>query len=566
MTFDDLGLSAELLRAITESGYTTPTPIQEKAIPVVLGGRDVMGIAQTGTGKTAGFTLPMIQRLASGRAKARMPRSLILEPTRELAAQVAESFEKYGKYHKLSMALLIGGVSYDEQETKIMRGVDVLIATPGRMLDHFERGKLLLNGVQILVVDEADRMLDMGFIPDIERICKLLPFTRQTLFFSATMPPEITRLADQFLSNPERIEVARPASTASTIEQKIVMLSSTDPKLKREALRQVIRSQDVSNGIIFCNRKVDVDIVYKSLTKHGFQIAALHGDLPQSVRTATLEKFRAGEVQLLVASDVAARGLDIPAVSHVFNYDVPISADDYVHRIGRTGRAGRQGFAFMLAGPKDAKFVTAIESLIHKPIERQDMTSLHVEPDTRQHRSSGTHRGGERGDRRGRGRDRDRRPHKGPHHEHVASMEPVDSALMTVTPIHEEKPVAEAASEPRPQAQERPRHQHQRGPRPHGRERHARSEERPQGERQPADRSQGDQSRGERSHGERGQQQQRHGRGGERRDEQRSRQDRRPRQDEADNAPASFNDHTPAFLLRPVPQHLIRRKKEAEAV
>jgi superfamily II DNA/RNA helicase len=555
MSFDNLGLSAELLRSLTESGYTTPTPIQEKAIPVVLGGRDVMGIAQTGTGKTAGFTLPMIQRLASGRAKARMPRSLILEPTRELAAQVAESFEKYGKYHKLSMALLIGGVSYDEQETKIMRGVDVLIATPGRMIDHFERGKLLLNGVQILVVDEADRMLDMGFIPDIEKICKLLPFTRQTLFFSATMPPEITRLADQFLSNPERIEVSRPASTASTIVQRIVMLSSTDPKLKREALRQVIRSQTVSNGIIFCNRKVDVDIVNKSLTKHGFQIAALHGDLPQSVRTATLDKFRAGEVQLLVASDVAARGLDIPAVSHVFNYDVPITADDYVHRIGRTGRAGREGFAFMLAGPKDSKYVAAIESLIKQPVERQDMTSLHVEPDSRQHRHGGERggerggdRGGERGTRRGgRGRDRDRRPHKGPHHEHVASMEPVDSSLMTVTPFSEAAPAAAVAEDraPRNDRQRQPR-----PPKPQGREPQARNDDRPRG-----DRGQQRQGRG----GE--------GRGGERRDEPaRPKQERRPRQEDADNSPASFNDHTPAFLLRPVPQHLIRRKKEAEAV
>ncbi|NOT40159.1 MAG: DEAD/DEAH box helicase, partial [Alphaproteobacteria bacterium] len=361
MSFESLGLSADLLRAITEAGYTTPTPIQEKAIPTVLAGRDVMGIAQTGTGKTAGFTLPMIQRLASGRAKARMPRSLILEPTRELAAQVAESFEKYGKYHKLSMALLIGGVSYEEQDMKITRGVDVLIATPGRMLDHFERGKLLLNGVQILVIDEADRMLDMGFIPDIERISKMLPFTRQTLFFSATMPPEITRLADQFLSNPERIEASRPATAATTILQKIIGLPANDAKLKREALRRIIRGQTITNAIIFCNRKTDVDIVHKSLSKHGFSVAALHGDLPQPVRTKTLERFRAGEIQLLCASDVAARGLDIPAVSHIFNFDVPIHADDYIHRIGRTGRAGREGHALMLAGPGDFKYVAAIE-------------------------------------------------------------------------------------------------------------------------------------------------------------------------------------------------------------
>ena len=533
MSFDTLGLNAELLRAITESGYTTPTPIQEKAIPVVLSGRDVMGIAQTGTCKTAGFTLPMIQRLSQGRAKARMPRSLILEPTRELAAQVAESFEKYGKYHKLNMALLIGGVSYEEQDIKISRGVDVLIATPGRLLDHFERGKLLMTGVQILVVDEADRMLDMGFIPDIERICKVLPFTRQTLFFSATMPPEITRLADQFLSNPERIEVAKPASTASTIEQKIVMLSSTDAKLKREALRQIIRGQTVSNGIIFCNRKVDVDIVYKSLTKHGFSIAALHGDLPQSVRTATLDKFRAGEVQLLVASDVAARGLDIPAVSHVFNYDVPISADDYVHRIGRTGRAGRQGAAIMMAGPRDTKFVAAIESLINKTIEREDMTALHVEPDTRQHRQSGDRDRGGRG--RGRGRDRERHAHKGPHHEHVASMDPIDNSLATVVPIEAAAEIAAVEpvqAESRPQRQDRPpREPRERGPKPQQKRHEARPGREPR-EPRPA----------------------------------REPRARRPEasDDAAGTSSGSFNDHMPAFLLRPVPQHLIRRKKEPE--
>ena len=552
MSFETLGLNAELLRAITESGYTTPTPIQEQAIPVVLGGKDVMGIAQTGTGKTAGFTLPMIQRLSTGRAKARMPRSLILEPTRELAAQVAESFEKYGKYHKLNMALLIGGVSYEDQDAKITRGVDVLIATPGRLLDHFERGKLLLNGVQILVVDEADRMLDMGFIPDIEKICKLLPFTRQTLFFSATMPPEITRLADQFLSAPVRIEVARPASTASTIEQKIVTLSSTDPKLKREALRRVIRSQTVSNGIIFCNRKVDVDIVWKSLTKHGFSVAALHGDLPQNVRTATLDKFRAGEVQLLVASDVAARGLDIPAVSHVFNFDVPIHADDYVHRIGRTGRAGRQGHAFMLAGPRDAKFVDAIESLTKKTIDRDDMTDLHVEPDTRQRSGRDRDRDRQRGGRdRGRGRHRE----EGPRHDRVAATEPFDPSLAVVTPMAAPAPVeVEAAAEPARAA--RPRNERRRdrgGDRPEGskppREREGRHErearqKRPERHERPA--------RPERD------------RSGPPRDRQGPREGGRREQAGDDGAPASFNDNVPAFLARPVPQHLLRRKKENE--
>jgi superfamily II DNA/RNA helicase len=527
MSFETLGLNAELLRAITESGYTTPTPIQEQAIPVVLGGKDVMGIAQTGTGKTAGFTLPMIQRLSTGRAKARMPRSLILEPTRELAAQVAESFEKYGKYHKLNMALLIGGVSYEDQDAKITRGVDVLIATPGRLLDHFERGKLLLNGVQILVVDEADRMLDMGFIPDIEKICKLLPFTRQTLFFSATMPPEITRLADQFLSAPVRIEVARPASTASTIEQKIVTLSSTDPKLKREALRRVIRSQTVSNGIIFCNRKVDVDIVWKSLTKHGFSVAALHGDLPQNVRTATLDKFRAGEVQLLVASDVAARGLDIPAVSHVFNFDVPIHADDYVHRIGRTGRAGRQGQAFMLAGPRDAKFVEAIESLTKKTIDRDDMTDLQVEPDHRQRSGSGGGRDRDRS-RQDRGRSRGRHREDMPRHDRTASTEPFDSSLAVVTPSATLLP-------PEPEQK-----RSERGPR-------SRNERRGDKDR-PREKTQGTKPARDHSHADR--------------PNPRERNRREHTQD--DGPAASFNENLPAFLARPVPQHLLRRKKESE--
>ncbi|MFN9781004.1 MAG: DEAD/DEAH box helicase [Alphaproteobacteria bacterium] len=543
MSFETLGLNAELLRAITESGYTTPTPIQEQAIPVVLGGKDVMGIAQTGTGKTAGFTLPMIQRLSTGRAKARMPRSLILEPTRELAAQVAESFEKYGKYHKLNMALLIGGVSYEDQDAKITRGVDVLIATPGRLLDHFERGKLLLNGVQILVVDEADRMLDMGFIPDIEKICKLLPFTRQTLFFSATMPPEITRLADQFLSAPVRIEVARPASTASTIEQKIVTLSSTDPKLKREALRRVIRSQTVSNGIIFCNRKVDVDIVWKSLSKHGFSVAALHGDLPQSVRTATLDKFRAGEVQLLVASDVAARGLDIPAVSHVFNFDVPIHPDDYVHRIGRTGRAGRQGHAFMLAGPRDAKFVDAIESLTKKTIGRDDMTDLHVEPDTRQR--GGRDRDQGRGDRQrgGRERDRGRGRHREdrPRHDRVASTEPFDASLAVVTPVGDVAPAApeEAPSPERTERQARPRNERRRD-----------RGERAEGGKPPREREGHERKERDRPAPQR---------------EKQAPRERNRRESGADEGPAaSFSENLPAFLARPVPQHLLRRKKESE--
>jgi superfamily II DNA/RNA helicase len=359
-SFDSLGLSPEILHAVAESGYTTPTPIQAQGIPHVLQRRDVIGIAQTGTGKTASFTLPMIEMLARGRAKARMPRSLILEPTRELAAQVAENFEKYGKYNKLSMALLIGGTSFDDQDRKLDRGVDVLIATPGRLMDHFSRGKLMLSQVNILVIDEADRMLDMGFIPDVEEICKKLPFTRQTLFYSATMPPEIQKLADKFLHNPVRVEVSRPATTATNIKQEIIDVPAND-WAKREALRRLIKEAgDITNAIVFCNRKRDVDIVAKSLSKHGFNASPLHGDLDQSLRTRTLDGFRAGTVQILVASDVAARGLDIPAVSHVFNYDVPFHADDYVHRIGRTGRAGRSGEAYMLATSRDFKQVADI--------------------------------------------------------------------------------------------------------------------------------------------------------------------------------------------------------------
>jgi superfamily II DNA/RNA helicase len=420
--FADLGLSDEVLKAVAQSGYTTPTPIQAKGIPQVLMGRDVIGIAQTGTGKTASFTLPMIEILARGRAKARMPRSLILEPTRELAAQVAESFERYGKYNKLSMALLIGGVSFEDQDRKLDRGVDVLIATPGRLLDHFERGKLMLTGVNVFVIDEADRMLDMGFIPDVERICKLLPFTRQTLFYSATMPPEITRLTQQFLHNPARVEVARPATTAANIVQEIIEVPAND-WAKRETLRRLVRENDVKNAIVFCNRKRDVDVVAKSLQKHGFSAAPLHGDLDQSVRTKTLDQFRNGEVQLLVASDVAARGLDIPAVSHIFNFDAPYHPDDYVHRIGRTGRAGRSGHAFMLMTPRDDKYVDAIERLIGNKLQRRKIEGVEPREDLRP-RNPERDRG--RGGRdRGRGRGR-ARPIKD--HGQRASMEPTKAA------------------------------------------------------------------------------------------------------------------------------------------
>ncbi|MHA3980290.1 DEAD/DEAH box helicase [Halovulum sp. GXIMD14794] len=372
--FTDLELDPRVLKAVTEAGYETPTPIQAQAIPEALTGRDVLGIAQTGTGKTASFTLPMLSLLAKGRARARMPRSLVLAPTRELAAQVAENFETYSKHMKLTMALLIGGTSFKDQDRLIDRGVDVLIATPGRLLDHFERGKLMLTGIEIMVVDEADRMLDMGFIPDIERIFKLTPFTRQTLFFSATMAPEITRITQEFLSNPVRVEVARQATAAETIEQAVCKITPSRrdraDKEKRDALRALIdaEGEKLTNGIIFCNRKRDVDIVAKSLAKHGYDAAPIHGDLDQSIRTRTLESFRDGGLRLLVASDVAARGLDIPSVSHVFNFDIPIHSEDYVHRIGRTGRAGRSGKALSLYVPADEKHLDKVEELLGKKI------------------------------------------------------------------------------------------------------------------------------------------------------------------------------------------------------
>ncbi|MDB5495289.1 MAG: ATP-dependent helicase, box family, partial [Phenylobacterium sp.] len=404
--FSELGLSPATLQAVADAGYHTATPIQADAIPVVLQGRDVLGIAQTGTGKTAAFTLPMIDKLAAGRARARMPRALVIEPTRELADQVSEAFEKYAKGQKLSWALLIGGVSFNDQEAKLDRGVDVLIATPGRLLDHFERGKLLLTGVQMMVVDEADRMLDMGFIPDIERIFKLTPPKRQTLFFSATMPPEITRLTKQFLKDPVRIEAARPATTAETITQNLVRIPTTDPKAKRTALRALIDRADVKNGIVFCNRKSEVDVVAKSLRKHGLDAAPIHGDLDQQTRMRTLAAFRSGELRLLCASDVAARGLDIPDVSHVFNYDVPHHADDYVHRIGRTGRAGKSGQTFMIVTPADSRNLDKILKLTGNTPEEitLDLDWANIKDEPREggrgrERSGGRDRGGGRGER-----------------------------------------------------------------------------------------------------------------------------------------------------------------------
>jgi superfamily II DNA/RNA helicase len=365
ITFADLGLSDEIVKAVTESGYTTPTPIQEKAIPVVLMGRDVLGCAQTGTGKTASFTLPMIDILSSGRAKARMPRSLIIAPTRELAAQVADNFEKYGANSQLTMALLIGGVSFGDQESKLDRGVDVLIATPGRLLDHFERGKVLLNDVKVLVIDEADRMLDMGFIPDVDRIVSLLPTIRQTLFFSATMAPEIKRIADKYLMNPKEISVAPPASTAATVTQHFVRCTSKD---KRDVLVKLIDHENVESALIFCNRKRDIGVLHRFMKKGGYDVVELHGDMSQPARTATLKQFKDGEARLVICSDVAARGLDIKGLSHVFNFDVPSHSEDYVHRIGRTGRAGMKGRAFMLVTKEDSKSLSAITKLIGKPI------------------------------------------------------------------------------------------------------------------------------------------------------------------------------------------------------
>ncbi|HET9459111.1 MAG TPA: DEAD/DEAH box helicase [Sphingomicrobium sp.] len=367
MSFADLGLSEELLRAVEDSGYTEPTPIQRAAIPTVLMGRDLVGIAQTGTGKTAAFVLPMIDILGHGRSRARMPRSLILEPTRELAAQVAENFEKYGKNHKLSMALLIGGVQMGDQVKALEKGVDVLIATPGRLMDLFGRGKIMLNDCNLLVIDEADRMLDMGFIPDIEEICTKLPKKRQTLLFSATMPPPIQKLAAKFLVEPKRVEVARPATANVNIDQRLVLVRSDK---KREALRDILRHEHFKNAIVFCNRKTTVRELYSSLRRSHFSVGQIQGDMDQSDRIAEFDRFKNDEINILVASDVAARGLDVKGVSHVINFDVPWQPDDYIHRIGRTGRAGMKGIAITLATKEDSEAVEGIEKLLGTRIAR----------------------------------------------------------------------------------------------------------------------------------------------------------------------------------------------------
>jgi superfamily II DNA/RNA helicase len=447
MTFADLGLSDELLRAVEESGYNEPTPIQRQAIPSVLMNRDLIGIAQTGTGKTAGFVLPMIDILAQGRSRARMPRSLILEPTRELAAQVAENFEKYGKYHKLSMALLIGGVSMGDQMAALEKGVDVLIATPGRLMDLFGRGKILLTGCSLLVIDEADRMLDMGFIPDIEEICTKLPTTRQTLLFSATMPGPIKRLADKFLSNPKTIEVSRPASSNLLIDQRLMRV---DARKKKDVLRDRLRGNDVRSAIVFCNRKTTVRELATALKRSGLRAGEIHGDMEQADRIRELDRFKAEEINILVASDVAARGLDIKDVSHVFNYDVPWHPDDYIHRIGRTGRAGKTGVAITLATSADAEAIDAIEKLsgtVIRPVEGLGATSNRAEEDAepapREERARPA-----RSEPRGRGRERSTgqarsRPGK--------AEEPKPAA----EPAREPRPAAEAAREPRAAAEPR---------------------------------------------------------------------------------------------------------------
>ena len=536
--FSNLGLSPLTLQAVADTGYTTATPIQEQAIPVALAGRDVLGIAQTGTGKTAAFTLPMIDKLASGRTKARMPRGLVICPTRELADQVAQSFEKYAKGQKLSWALLIGGVSFGDQETKLDRGVDVLIATPGRLLDHFERGKLLMTGVQTLVVDEADRMLDMGFIPDIERIFKMTPPKKQTLFFSATMPPEITRLTQQFLKDPTRIEVARPATTADTITQYMVPVPVTSPGAKRLALRELINRGEVVNGIVFCNRKSEVDIVAKSLTVHGFDAAPIHGDLDQGTRMKTLERFRNGELKLLVASDVAARGLDIPAVGHVFNYDVPHHADDYVHRIGRTGRAGRTGEAFMLVTPADDKNLDKVLKLIGKTPEKivLDLDWQSAKDKDQRRKEMDRERGGPRGGRPERKRDFSRgRP------ESETSVVGMD-AITAPEPRRSAEPVADApvAREeraPREAREDRPRRE--RGGRGRDRERH----EEPQAETRP--------ERAERP--ERNERPDRNERPERRPDPVRGVRAPAPRDDD-DRRVVGFGNDLPGFLSRPVPK------------
>jgi superfamily II DNA/RNA helicase len=545
--FADLGLSEALLRGVADAGYIHPTPIQEQAIPVVLMGRDVMGCAQTGTGKTASFVLPMMDILAGSRAKARMPRSLILEPTRELALQVAENFVKYGQHMKLNHALLIGGESMSDQRDVLDKGVDVLIATPGRLLDLFDRGRVMLADCKVLVIDEADRMLDMGFIPDVERIVSLLPPLRQTLFFSATMASEIRRLADAFLQNPKTITVSAPASVATTITAGVAFVQPHD---KREALRRLIRSQDVQNALIFCNRKRDVDVLHKSLSKHGFAAGALHGDLPQSVRFATLEKFKNNELQLLVCSDVAARGIDIGGLSHVFNFDVPFRDEDYVHRIGRTGRAGREGNALTLATADDVKLVAAIEALTGKPIPRIEIPGLDPVSAEELAEAASAPRGGRGRGRaapaKGRGRDEPReiarRGNARHRDERRPEPRPAEARLVEARPV-EEVVEAPAPLPPREERFQEPRRRDERRDELRGgRRQDPREAGRPQRESQPRD------------------QQRDSYRDAPRDDRRRDRGD--SRRDDLGPAVLGFGDAIPAFMLIPIPRP---RRDAAEA-
>ncbi|MHB1219628.1 MAG: DEAD/DEAH box helicase [Alphaproteobacteria bacterium] len=515
MSFNNLGLSAEVLRAIGEAGFTEPTPIQREAIPHVLTGRDILARAQTGTGKTAAFTLPMIDILAAGRAKARMPRALILEPTRELAQQVEDHFKVYGKYNKLSAALVIGGASMSQQEAALNRGVDVLIATPGRLIDLFERGKVLLSQIRVLVIDEADRMLDMGFIPDVEKIVSLLPFTRQTLLFSATIPDEIRRLCERFLSNPKEISIQATSLAADTVEDAVVIVNEED---KRDALRQIVEREELRNAIIFCNRKRDADILFRSLKKHGFNVGVLHGDLAQSVREETLQGFRDGKITLLVASDVAARGLDIQGLSHVFNFDVPFNAEDYVHRIGRTGRAGRGGKAFTIATPDDAKALAGIKRLIGRDIPRIEVEGLSSKPPTGGDGERPRREDGRRGG-------RSRRPRRGESHRGEAPAPREEAPRRDAQipypadapqPVAETAPAAEVRHEPAPQPQREEQHARREDREPR------REDHRPRHEAKPRE------ARQEHRHDGR----------------------RRDRNEDDGETAAGLGDHVPAFLMR----------------
>lgn len=528
MNFADLGLSEDILKAVADAGYDTPTPIQSQAIPSVLMARDILGCAQTGTGKTASFTLPMLDILHHGRARMRMPRSIILEPTRELATQVAANFDTYGKYMSLSKALIIGGESFVEQQKILEKGADVIIATPGRLIDTFERGKLLLSDCKLLVIDEADRMLDMGFIPDIEKIVNMLPKQRQTLFFSATMPKEIRRLADKFLSNPKEITVSPPSTMATTVEHKLLVMDEMD---KREALRKLVRQEDVKNAFVFCNRKKDVDILFKSLTKHGFNAGRMHGDLVQSERTETLDKFKAGEITLLICSDVAARGIDVADVSHVFNFDVPFNAEDYVHRTGRTGRAGRAGKAFMLAVPEDGKLVAAINKSINMDIpltELEGIETLELDFTGKKRRVKKSRKvpqrdASPRNDRPARSNNRNDRAERDSKAANTGANAPAAAP-------EAKQQDARPAQQPRdnaPQRDAKPRNE--RSNRPERQDRNDRSS----------------------------------GRSASRRDRD-DRYDRHDRHDRDDKPVIGFADHVPAFLLTPVPASSLGKPRADE--